>query len=103
MTTQATDYQDDKRSDTSQAKDRDRDGDDPEAVSKEIDDHNPSGDSETSPTTDNGQEKDIETGDDPSVKRPDIVASEDYSVFTVGQKRSIILAGSFVGWFSPVS
>ena len=47
-------------------------------------------------------EKDIEASNDPASQRPDIVASEDYSVFTVGQKRSIVLAGSFIAWFSPV-
>jgi hypothetical protein len=32
-----------------------------------------------------------------------VIAGEDYSVFTVPQKRSIIVAGSFLAWFSPVS
>ncbi|KAF2213501.1 hypothetical protein CERZMDRAFT_66981 [Cercospora zeae-maydis SCOH1-5] len=31
------------------------------------------------------------------------IAKEDYSTFTVGQKRAIILAGSFAGWFSPMT
>jgi hypothetical protein len=31
-----------------------------------------------------------------------LVATEDYSVFTVGQKRAIIFAGSFAAWFSPM-
>jgi len=31
-----------------------------------------------------------------------VLASEDYSVFTVPQKRAIVLAGSFLGLFSPV-
>jgi hypothetical protein len=29
----------------------------------------------------------------------DPVSTDDYSVFTVGQKRAIIVAGSFAGWF----
>ena len=32
-----------------------------------------------------------------------VIAGEDYSVFTESQKRSIIVAGSFLAWFSPVS
>lgn len=36
------------------------------------------------------------------VDRSHLVASEDYSVFTVGQKRAIIFAGSFAAWFSPM-
>lgn len=32
-----------------------------------------------------------------------VVASEDYSVFTTNQKRSIIVAGSFAAWFSPMT
>lgn len=35
--------------------------------------------------------------------RSDVVAKEDYSVFTVGQKRAIIFAGSFAAWFSPMT
>lgn len=31
-----------------------------------------------------------------------VLASEDYSVFTVPQKRAIVLAGSFLGLLSPV-
>lgn len=36
------------------------------------------------------------------VDRSHLVAKEDYSVFTVGQKRAIIFAGSFAAWFSPM-
>jgi len=36
------------------------------------------------------------------VHRSNLVATEDYSVFTVGQKRAIIFAGSFAAWFSPM-
>lgn len=48
------------------------------------------------------EEPDIE----PKVERPsraDAIATEDYSVFTVGQKRGIIFAGSFASWFSPMT
>lgn len=31
------------------------------------------------------------------------VAKEDFSVFTVPQKRAIIIACSFAGWFSPMT
>lgn len=37
------------------------------------------------------------------VDRSHLVATEDYSVFTVGQKRAIIFAGSFAAWFSPMA
>ena len=37
------------------------------------------------------------------VDRSHLVANEDYSVFTVGQKRAIIFAGSFAAWFSPMA
>ena len=33
----------------------------------------------------------------------EIVATEDYSVFTVPQKRAIVLAGSYLSWFSPMT
>ncbi|KAF7190830.1 MFS transporter M6 [Pseudocercospora fuligena] len=40
-------------------------------------------------------------------KRPDVehqaMASEDYSIFTTGQKRAIIVSGSFAAWFSPMT
>ena len=36
------------------------------------------------------------------VDRSHLVANEDYSAFTVGQKRAIIFAGSFAAWFSPM-
>ncbi|KAF2773603.1 MFS general substrate transporter [Teratosphaeria nubilosa] len=35
--------------------------------------------------------------------QPDIVAKEDYSVFTKNQKRALIIAGSFAAWFSPMT
>ena len=44
--------------------------------------------------------------DEPKVEQPDrsgVLAKEDYSVFTVGQKRAIIFAGSFAAWFSPMT
>jgi multidrug resistance protein len=43
---------------------------------------------------------------EPAVEKVDhsnVLASEDYSVFTVGQKRAIIFAGSFAAWFSPMT
>ena len=43
------------------------------------------------------------TTDKSDVEKLDPVSKEDYSVFTVGQKRAIILAGSFAGWFSPMT
>jgi len=45
------------------------------------------------------EEKDAEKAADPS----GLVASEDFSVFTVPQKRAIVLAGSFISWFSPMT
>ena len=52
-----------------------------------------------------GLDDDLPTGQ-PAIEQPDrsgVVAKEDYSVFTVGQKRSIIFAGSFAAWFSPMT
>lgn len=49
------------------------------------------------------QEKDADLSDQRPGNVPALVASEDYSVFTVPQKRAIILAGSFIAWFSPMS
>ena len=46
---------------------------------------------------------DVEEQDDPTPPHANVIAGEDYSVFTVPQKRSIIVAGSFLAWFSPVS
>lgn len=37
--------------------------------------------------------------DQPREEIVDPIAKEDYSTFTVGQKRAIVLAGSFAGWF----
>jgi hypothetical protein len=31
------------------------------------------------------------------------LAKENYSIFTTGQIKGIVVAGSFIGWFSPVS
>jgi len=36
-------------------------------------------------------------------EQPAIAASEDFSVFTVTQKRAIVLTGSFAAWFSPMT
>jgi multidrug resistance protein len=46
------------------------------------------------------------TAGEPATERMDhssVLSSEDYSVFTVGQKRAIIFAGSFAAWFSPMT
>ena len=48
-------------------------------------------------------EKATEASDQPGVLPSDVLAEKDYSIFTVPQKKTIILAGSFIGWFSPVS
>lgn len=48
-------------------------------------------------------EKDVEAAQPAETEHGDAIAGEDYSVFTVNQKRSIIVAGSFLAWFSPVS
>lgn len=47
--------------------------------------------------TDTAEDKDVEAA------APALLASENYSVFTVPQKRAIVVAGSFLGLFSPVS
>ena len=47
-------------------------------------------------------EKDIDASGEKPVQL-DLVAKEDYSVYTVPQKRAIVLAGSFISWFSPMT
>jgi hypothetical protein len=42
---------------------------------------------------------------EPAAEQPDhsnVVAAEDYSIFTVPQKRAIIVTGSFAALFSPM-
>lgn len=48
-------------------------------------------------------EHDVEANAQSGDRYADAMAKEDYSVFTVPQKRAIILAGSFIAWFSPMS
>lgn len=48
-------------------------------------------------------EKDVEAAQPAETQHGNAIAGEDYSVFTTHQKRSIIVAGSFLAWFSPVS
>ena len=43
-----------------------------------------------------------ETGHEPPQQHSDI-SNDVYSIFTVPQKRAIILTGSFASWFSPMS
>lgn len=46
------------------------------------------------------------TTGEPATEKVDnshLQAKEDYSVFTIGQKRAIIFAGSFAAWFSPMT
>lgn len=56
-----------------------------------------------------GRNEDVDlpsTSGEPATEKVDhsnFLASEDYSVFTVGQKRAIIFAGSFAAWFSPMT
>lgn len=52
------------------------------------------------------QAKDESPPDEPPIEKPDnsdVLAKEDYSIFTIGQKRGIIFAGSFASWFSPMT
>lgn len=60
-------------------------------------------DLETNEPSDAAQPKDIEKQEEPDTQHRNAIAGEDYSVFTVPQKRAIIVAGSFLAWFSPVS
>ena len=48
-------------------------------------------------------DKEIEATTEQPVEADSRIEKEDYSVFTVPQKRAIILSGSFISWFSPVS
>lgn len=50
--------------------------------------------------------KDESPPDEPPIEKPDnsdVLAKEDFSIFTIGQKRGIIFAGSFASWFSPMT
>lgn len=60
-------------------------------------------DLETNEPSDGAQPKDIEKQQEQDAQHSNAIAGEDYSVFTVAQKRAIIVAGSFLAWFSPVS
>ena len=60
-------------------------------------------DLDTNGPSDAAQPKDIEKQEEPAPQQSNVIAGEDYSVFTVPQKRAIIVAGSFLAWFSPVS
>ncbi|KAK5678838.1 hypothetical protein LTS10_008493 [Elasticomyces elasticus] len=60
------------------------------------------------PITDEGEDAaDGEKTEEPSATtadhEPGIVAMEDYSILTTGQKRAIIVTASFAAWFSPMS
>ncbi|KAM0718022.1 hypothetical protein Q7P37_006354 [Cladosporium fusiforme] len=51
-------------------------------------------------------EPSLDDADEPPIERPDnsdVLAKDDYSVFTIGQKRAIVFAGSFASWFSPMT
>lgn len=54
-------------------------------------------------TNESSNEKDVEATVESSTEGADVVAKEDYSVFTVPQKRAIVFAGSFIAWFSPMT
>ena len=69
---------------------------------KDVEDKNTSVGHEV-PRNDAGNEKNVDDSAEPTSERPNIVANEDYSLFTIPQRRAIILAGSFIGWFSPMS
>jgi hypothetical protein len=53
--------------------------------------------------TDALKDKDVEAQQKVDPQHRNVLAGEDYSAFTVPQKRAIIVAGSFLAWFSPVS
>ncbi|KAF2487046.1 major facilitator superfamily domain-containing protein [Neohortaea acidophila] len=47
------------------------------------------------------EKKDVEAQVSPAAHAA--LATEDFSIFTVPQKRAIIVAGSFISWFSPMT
>ncbi|KAK1049791.1 hypothetical protein LTR74_017217 [Friedmanniomyces endolithicus] len=49
------------------------------------------------------REKPEESAPEEKKDQPNIVAAEEYSSFTIAQKRAIIATGSFAAWFSPMS
>lgn len=56
----------------------------------------------TGPATEQKQDKQFDPTSEPLSERQ-LVAEEAYSVFSVGQKKLIILTGSLAGFFSPLS
>ncbi|USW56623.1 Putative major facilitator superfamily, MFS transporter superfamily [Septoria linicola] len=48
-------------------------------------------------------EEDKTTTEQSDVEKLDPHAKVDYSIFTTGQKRAIVVAGSLAGWFSPMT
>lgn len=64
---------------------------------------NPNETIQTTSQTTPSQEKDVEPTLLEKNAHTDVIAKEDFSVFTMGQKKAIIVAGSFLGLFSPVS
>lgn len=53
--------------------------------------------------SDANEEENICASTEPPRKIPPAVSIEDYSVFTVPQKRAIVLSGSLIGWLSPMT
>lgn len=45
----------------------------------------------------------VEPPSERALAQAELVAKQDYSVFTTSQKRALILIGSFAGWLSPMS
>jgi hypothetical protein len=59
-------------------------------------------DQDNSPSTAPTEEEDVETNAEVSTNHRNAIAKEDFSVFTVPQIKAIVIAGSFLGLFSPV-
>lgn len=68
-----------------------------------LEDNSPRPLEENAESNELSNEKDVEATERTHIQANDLVAKEDYSVFTVPQKRAIILAGSFISWFSPMT
>ena len=74
----------------------------PNLSSKEPQDQTAPTNGNDPPNSDAEKDEDVEASAEQPSQHDDVLAKEDYSVFTVPQKRAIVLAGSFIGWFSPV-
>ena len=74
-----------------------------EHADEKVREQDPSTNPNTTEPSDAPKNKDLEAQQEANPQHSNVLGDEDYSAFTVPQKRAIIIAGSFLAWFSPVS